>query len=58
LAIKRIWDFSSRRRSALYRRLIKAAVVGYLTVDVLIFLGLTRILAMIASYAPAANAIH
>jgi len=58
LAIKRIWDSASKRRSALQRRLIKAAVIGYLAVDVIVFLGLTPIMAMISSYAPAANAIH
>jgi dolichyl-phosphate-mannose--protein O-mannosyl transferase len=58
LAIERMWQFAAKRRSVLYRRLIKGAVIGYLVTTVLIFLVFTPILAALASYTGASNVIR
>jgi predicted membrane-bound dolichyl-phosphate-mannose-protein mannosyltransferase len=52
VTIRRIWDFASKGHSTLPHRLIKAAVIGYLALYVILFLGLTPIMAMIAPYSP------
>lgn len=43
-AMKRVWDFASKRDLAEQRRLIKAGVIGYLTLSVIYFLYLTPII--------------
>ncbi len=49
-AMKRLWEVSSKGRIAQYRRLIGAAIIGYLALHVLFFLAYSPLMEALKSY--------
>ena len=57
-AISRMWDLASTARSVLHRQLIKVAVVGYLALNVIMFLLFSPVLALLSSDFWASNTLR